>query len=172
MNRSLRKAHLRRFGLLAVLLPVGISAALMNRPTLPNASPADSGLEDKAAEQDTGALPFRRFSFAAVEGLELRLSEFNDMSHGPRDAALAVLLRTDAFTAPDVLVYWSKSSQTPTPGDELPSEVTFLGELSGLRSTTYWLPSDYWTGGALVLFSLAHGEVLDALRIESGGKDQ
>ena len=59
---------------------------------------------------------------------------------------------------PDVLAYWTGAEDAARPGPE----AQLLGRLAGTRSRTFQLPAEASTGtGSLLLFSLAHDDVVD-----------
>lgn len=144
MIRPLRRAHRAASVALALALPLGLAAALMARPDPPAAvleglvPPGASGRV--VAEWEVPELGLAA-SLLAEEG-------------GPR---WLTLVPADDPREADVLVYWTAA---PGAGAEaLAAGARLLGTLAGAAPRAFALPPEV-AGGRLVLFGLAHQEVL------------
>jgi len=153
MNTPLRRRHAMLITALALVLPVAFAAAIALReaPALarelaaePRAADAPSPLSDG---QGTLAILQR--------------------ADGPRwrarhDATRVAVAQLDGAELPDLLAYWTPNASS---GDELPADAVLLGPVHGAagQEHTFARPG---AGGALVLFSLAHGEVVARTTLE------
>jgi hypothetical protein len=151
MIRPLRRRHRTMIAALAVLVPAGLAAALAVRPRppmvpqLPGAGPAIDCV--RLDRRDLwGELPVR-----------IRVGS----SRGGGGTLIEVRL-AGPLRRPDVLLYWSVA--LPAAGEPLPADSRLLGAIEGGRSTRF-LPEEALGGGALVLYSLGHGEVAGAARL-------
>jgi hypothetical protein len=151
MIRPLRARHRAIFVALAVLVPATYAAALLGRRApapesdWPAAEPATT---DGAAQ----TLQHDRWSPHALETELLR------------DGGGATWLRVDAWREPlppAAVLYWSPIE--PRDG-ELPPQARFLGALQA-APCRFALPHGS-ARGWLVLYSLGHGSVSDALALE------
>ena len=133
MIAPLRRRHRAVFTLLALLLPVGLVAALRARPSFDTFEPGDA---------TQGAL--------AVDGLE-----------APLVAVLSEdVLELRALIdpkVPNLLVY---HSQLAPPGAGLPPDARLLGALPGTRPTSFELGS---SAGVLLFYDLGHSTLLGSL---------
>ena len=170
MNRSLRKAHLRRVGALIVLLPIGIGAALMNRPD--PSSYTSSGSTDESGDRASLAeakLVGPEINWKIGDGL-VQLGVYARLS---ASSAALKLEPVAPVVAPDILVYWSEGDESGTVGDALPTGARLLGSWSGSSSASFPLPDAARDDSGLVtFFSLAHGEAIGLAFIESWGREQ
>jgi hypothetical protein len=147
MIHSLRTRHRVLTTALAVLLPVGIVAGLTARVGLPAVSglPVDSAASVPADEG-------RAFAFA-VAPLEGRLLP---------DGRLVLQPRED-LRRPDLRVFWVAA------GAEGPDDGLLLGRLAGVRETVLSLPPGLRDrDGEILIYSLAHEEVVDRARLPRG----
>ncbi|MFT7678013.1 MAG: hypothetical protein ACI8QC_001999 [Planctomycetota bacterium] len=156
MNSRLRKRHQGMLLGLALLLPVGIGLALSSRPSYPTgtqstadsslAAPAGQGL-DISSRWNSASL--RSWLWPAADGEERELG----------------LLSTEGLALPDVLLYWSPVSAE---SDALDKRAHLLGSFFGTGTMRYRLPAEA-SGGSLVLYSLAHAEVVQRASLEGLG---
>ena len=152
MNSRLRPVHGRLVLGLCVLLPIGLVAAIASREPIP----ADG---ERAA---VAVLP-------EPEGAPLVLTQpWIDAAIGCRvwpgtggGAALLELEPQVALGVPDVLVYWGAAAE---PLDRLTGDEFLLGSLAGTQPARFALPPEAAAsvplGGRVVLYSLAHAEVV------------
>jgi len=159
MNRALRKSHLRRVVALALLLPIGIGAALLERPEPELFVQADAA-EARPTASDWSSVPTHSLGGALVQA---RLKSIGS------GAIQSLEVRSDSsLAAPDVLLYWLEGDEGPSAGDELPHEVVLLGPFSGERPTEYGHPLVPLPGtGSLIFYSLAHAELLGSIPLSS-----
>jgi hypothetical protein len=150
MNAPLRKRHRALVVAWAVALPAAFAAAIVGRQEAPTA----------------GELPTDPRALGAVEALGAGAGSLQIVEHadGARfsvrhDGERVAIAQTLGPPLPDLLAYWS-----PTPAlDELPAEVVLLGAVSTLECT-FELPRER---GWVVLFSLAHGEIVAQAELEA-----
>ena len=135
MIRPLRRLHRRVWQGAAVALPLILLLALFTRPASP---PAQAKTKPAAGE-------------IAWSGLPLALER---MPSGLRVRALASL------PAPDLLLY--ATAAPAEKGQPLPAGATFLGSVSGPSQVLAAPPP---AADRLVLYSLAHGEVVGSAPI-------
>lgn len=150
MIRPLRIRHRRWTTALAVLLPAGVVLALATRP----APPPATALPPALAPEPPAARPL-----AGWQGL-WRGTELTTRIGAVPDGGLRLDLEPSApVRAPDLLVYWHPDTGA-TPGDPaLPHGATLLGRFAG-GAYGLPLPAAAHGGGGLILYSLAHGEVV------------
>jgi len=145
MTRRNRRRHALAALALAVSAPVIVVVAVASRHTA-GAEPADVGA---ALSNGRGARDIATNWTGASAKASLRFAP---------DASVYLTVDVDESThAPDVLVYWTSES----PGSELPADSRLLGVASSHGTSEFALPTDlHAREGALVLYSLAHGEVI------------
>ena len=157
MIRPLRRRHLRMVVGLAMLVPaVYLTAILVRRP------PAFS---EALAPELAKTRPAGDAKAPSVVGwpelpLQIRLLA----SGADRWIQIAVL---EELRHADVLVYWSAAE--PSSGSPL-EEAKFLGVLAGDQPRSYPLPPEAGeSAGHLILYCLAHGELLGSRPVPAGG---
>jgi hypothetical protein len=143
MIRPLRVAHRRIFGILAVALPVTIAAGLVAR------RPQESHLAEVKSEpaQVLKRVPSQKRAFALI---------FRRDS-GSQGGIRTVLQASTSLNEPDLLAYWTNESR---PGEALPAGSVLLGAVVPGRVSSVSLPEGQ--EGRVVLYSLAHHEVVDS----------
>lgn len=151
MNTPLRRRHAALITALALVLPMAFAAAIATR----------------AAPAVTRELAFEARAASAPEPLAAGAGQLAllERANGPRwqarhDATRITIAQLDGNEAPDLLAYWTPHD---TSGDQLPPDAVLLGPLPG-GERTFARPG---AGGALVLFSLAHGDVVARATLES-----
>jgi hypothetical protein len=150
MNAVLRKRHRATLVSVALVLPPLFAAAILGRLEAPIASELPT---DPRAFGAVDALPPGAGRLQIVERAhEARFS----VRH---DRARVAIAQTLGSPIPDLLAYWSPTRAI----DELPADVLLLGAVSSLERT-FKLPS---TRGCIVLFSLAHGEIVVQAELEA-----
>ena len=142
MIQPLRAAHRRTFAALAVALPaIFVAGLLVRHPETPAQSTQGSAAPaagKKAFESDhLFRHRIQTMIFADAAGRAVELRPVEDLQ------------------APDLLLYWSAS------GDDV-AHATLLGAFEPGRR--YRLPA---SGGRLLLYSLAHRELVDAAALEA-----
>lgn len=142
MNAPLRRRHQLAFAVLAVLLPAGFVLALLGRSG--DAYSADLPADPRAAGTLEPLVP------GAGRTLELRGEDAAWIARV--DADRVALSQARGVARPDLHAYWSGQLVV----DELPADARLLGAVSRAERT-FALPA---MQGTLVLFSLAHGEVV------------
>ena len=162
MNRRLRARHVRMWGALAVLLPIGLAAAIYSRTPIPTVGVSGDAMPDDPAAHAT-------FDF-----LDTRIrARLGPAANG--SAAIVELTAEEDPALPDVLVYWTSTGAGATTsglrGDEL-----LLGSFFGRRTHRFTLPADAMSAtadsvanGRLLFYSLAHGEVVAELNVDELG---
>lgn len=137
MIQPLRTIHRRAFVALTFVLPAILFVALGARHTVP---PARLGL--------TGVLWPKGTVQSSLQG---------------DSGNIAVILHTvNAFNEPDLLLYWTPAAPA---GNVLPAEARLLGPFAVERP--FQLPRDRRVPGQLVLYSLAHQSIIDAIALEN-----
>lgn len=151
MIRSLRARHRAIFVLLAVLVPAGYAAALLDRRAPPPASVWPGEGLPGASE---GAR--RTVMWSQVELL-------TEIARGDDGALRVRALSWSEPAPPGLALYWSAVD----PAGDLPDGARFVGAL-GPAAREFTL-RDVAGGGWLVLYSLGHGETLGALALAEEG---
>ena len=151
MIQRLRAQHRATFALLAIVLPIGLWAALGSRRAVPAAAvPSESaGLPETPPARD---------EIVTAGTTRLRLRVWPATKDGRR--VLELTPEQDP-ELPDVLIYWTNSDAT----DELPPDCTLLGSLAGAQARRFTLAAEV-RRGRLVLYSLAHQEIVASLEFE------
>lgn len=149
MIQPLRTVHRHAFIALAALLPIILAAALIARHQIPSVRPAIFSIPQDAIRL--------KQVFAAWNKNSLD-TEFYSEPQNP-SGVLAVLKARRDLDAPDLLLYWSQSD----PNSAGIIQARLLG--SFVAGKSYSLPAGT-KGGTLVLYSLAHQEIVDSARIE------
>ena len=148
MILPLRQRHRRVFAVLGVLLPIAFGVGIAARKTMPLRTETNWVTELREAEK----LAWERSDLFTKVPVGVRLL------HGPAWYRVGFSVGR-GFAKPDLLVYWVAGN--PTIGETLPADARLLGAFDALRSLQ--LPEDASaTGGALVLYSLADNEIVDA----------
>lgn len=157
MIRSLRSAHRVVFLVAAVILPVLLVEGLRARRPLPLAAAV-------ALPSAAPASPPLTWSTSAGSAIVTLVRAGTDSN------ALDVQLSpATAFRGPDLLLYWTSRS---LPVDDVARLDVLLGAVSGQPARRFRLPPDVRPGhGSLLLFSLAHNNVVGAMALppESDG---
>lgn len=149
MNSPLRRRHQLLTLALAVALPAWFVVVLAQREPRPLA----------------GALPLDPRAAGAVEalpagvGVERQLESATGQRWSLRtNGARLAIAQSGGDALPDLLAYWSSRSAT----DELPADAVLLGAVAA-RERTFAVPRER---GALILFSLARGEIAAQCKLE------
>ncbi len=142
MNAALRRRHRVLFGALALVVPTCFALALLGRDEVAKSSvlPADP--------RASGALE----PLAAGAGRMIELHADDAAWTARIDGGLVALAQSRGAARPDLHAYWTAESVL----DELPEDALHLGAVARAERT-FALPG---RAGTLVLFSLAHGEVV------------
>jgi hypothetical protein len=148
MIQPLRTVHRRAFIALAALLPLILAAALIARRQFPTVRSAIFSIPPDAVRLKQASATWNENSFD---------TEFYLEPKNPSEV-LAVLKTRRHLEAPDLLLYWSEAA---TNSPDL-NAARLLGTFVAGKS--YKLPAT--DGGTLVLYSLAHREIVDSARIE------
>ena len=156
MNRRLRSRHRLTFGLLAILLPVGVALAVATREPVPEDSGVrrEHGVEAPAESGNDASASW------SVPGLTC--TTWN--ATGDR-AAIVELRGDDSITAPDLLLYWQGGDAS---GEALDGSERLLGVFYPEATHRYELPEG-GLDGALTLYSLAHKRVVAFANLAGGG---
>lgn len=151
MIRPLRATHRVIFFGFAILLPVLFASGLLSRPHWPS-DPAVSGAAipegQKIVWEKTGS----------VDRTKVTIRVLRDPSR--TNSEQVQLSTSKPLIAPNILVYWSP--QQPNAG--LSAEARLLGPFHVLKR--YPLPPEAQEKGFVILYSLAHGQVLISLPVE------
>ena len=146
---------------LAVLIPALLIVGIGLRPDVPPVT-------------DDGAL-FRMGGFAPQSGeddVEVVGAGLRFALRALSDGRSIVIRPLEIIAKPDLLVYWS--ARAPKPDEDQNGRLAYaelVGSLSGRSSRIVQLPEDA-QGGHLLVYSLAHGELLADLALEQlGSKD-
>ena len=152
MIQPLRTVHRRAFVALAVVLPAVLSAGLgSRRPHLSPSAPA--------AEMPPATYLLRKSD--KLWQSHVVQSEFYSDTGNPQKIYVT-LKPKQALTEPDVLLYWSESEPQ---GRSLPSTALLLGPFAAGKALA--LPADVRRASHLLLYSLAHREVIDSATVEA-----
>jgi hypothetical protein len=146
VTRALRIRHRRAVATLAVLLPVGVAAAVASRPAVIS--------ESRPGEADAGLRVAARW--IAADAAATR----------PAAEQIEVAVTSDV-AQPELLAYWMAYGPEPRGGDVgLPAHATLLGSarIGGARRFAAPDPAR-GTAGTVVLYSLAHGRVAAAVAL-------
>lgn len=158
MIRARRQLHLYLFVMMLPIVPALLAVVLLGRPEVP---PTSSALDPTLAAS-------ARFAGTSTEPAQLidtgkhRLLLQRHSADGAGDKMLTIQPTTQILY-PDVLIYWSPETVAARqPGHD----AILVGSLSGVSRRLLQLPA---TGvdqsnalhGSLVLFSLAHDQVID-----------
>lgn len=156
MIRPLRVRHRRWSLALALLLPIGLVAALAIRPAPPAVEPLPAAL-GSAPEPDVPGRPIAGWGdLWQGETLSTRVTL------APGGARRLDLVPHAPLAAPDLLVYWTPRTASATAvGAPLPPGSRLLGGFDGTDGALRLpLPAEATAGGRLILFSLAWGETI------------
>jgi hypothetical protein len=149
MIQPLRALHRHAFIVLAALLPTILVAALIARHQIPTVRPAIFSIPQDAIPLKQASATWNKNGFN---------TEFYSEPKNP-SGVLAVLKARRDLEEPDLLLYWSQADAN---SPDL-NAARLLGSFVAGRS--YSLPAGT-DGGTLVLYSLAHREIIDSARIE------
>ena len=149
MIQPLRTVHRHAFIALAALLPIILAAALIARHRIPAVRPAIFIIPQDAFRLSQASATWNKNSFD---------TEFYSEPKNP-SGVLAVLKVRRNLDAPDLLLYWSQSDANSAGLND----ARLLG--SFVAGKSYSLPAGTG-GGTLVLYSLAHRQIVDSARIE------
>lgn len=148
MIAPLRARHRRVIAVLAVALPVCFAAAIASRAP----EPVGMTLPEELLGHDAAEFVVREALSDARAGREYEL-------RGSDDRSAFTVAQTAGEPAPDVLIYATSARDSL---DELPADARFIAPLErGERR--FGRPAD---AAAIVLFSLAHGEVVARFELE------
>ena len=148
MIQPLRTVHRHAFIALAALLPIILAAALIARHQFPNVRPAIFSIPEDAIRLKKASATWSKSSFD---------TEFYSEPKNPNEVLAALKTRRN-LDSPDLLLYWSQSDANSPDMNA----ARLLGAVVAGKS--YRLPAT--DGGTLVLYSLAHREIVDSARIE------
>jgi len=148
MIQPLRTVHRHVFIALAALLPIIVAAALIGRHQFPAPRPATFSIPQDAIRLKQASATWNKSSFD---------TEFYSEPKNPTEVLAALKTRRN-LDSPDLLLYWSEAdANSPNV-----NAARLLGRFVAGKS--YKLPAT--DGGTLVLYSLAHREIVDSARIE------
>jgi hypothetical protein len=151
MILPLRIRHRRIFTVLGVVLPVAFGLGIAARKPVPQMSVVPTSLRGGAIPD--AIIVWQRDDLFAASPVQVQLLREDDDS---RRLALSCAATGD-FVKPDLLVYWSATSNITA---SLPKDAMLLGAFASLRLP---LPSETTRSeGTLILFSLADQEVVAA----------
>ena len=158
MNLPLRRRHRRVVMTLAVLVPVLYLSAIQARRDVPTTNAIVETvsrvgrLDGTAREVETD-----------WDGASMQVRLWSD------GAILELLPEADP-ARPDVLVYWTEAGE----GAETPSDGAYLlGTLAGAEPRRFVLPDvALSTGGRLLLWSLAHSELVASAALPATGGER
>ncbi len=160
MIRPLRRRHLLAFAALSLALPLAFVLSLTSRQP----SPANDDLSE-LAEHAPAASPGGAPGMTSWEGVFGTLS----LAGGSGQPQTVEVGPVPDLRRPDVLLYWSPSA--PTRGGRLPAESVLLGRFDRDTGGRYALPHGIvGRGGAFILFSLGHGEVVAVAGVPRGAE--
>lgn len=150
MIAPLRRRHGWTFLLLAIALPTLVVAALSHRSgrhltTMKIADPPPPE-----------ALPIPSSSTVLDPLFEDPPSRGHLWTEGPR--TLLAIDGRGAMRQPDVLLYWTPSTDGTSQGVALPPDAVLLGPMPSRSTRLFPLPTST-AGGQLLLYSLAHQEL-------------
>ncbi len=148
MIRRLRINHRASFGALAVVLPLGLTMALVSRVQVPPSKA--TGLNQLGVLPTKGA-PLRDV-IVSVGPLQLRLRMWDAASGVHR--ILELTPERDP-QLPDLLVYWANSEEASL----LPTPCVLLGSLAGTQMRRFVLPAEV-RAGRLYFYCLGHQELI------------
>lgn len=151
MIRPLRQYHRHTFVALAMLLPGAFALSITARRVVPENAPLPVALA--ATSHPFDRTLWTRPGLFSHAGIQVQLR------HAAADTGkLAVIFSAPAnFVQPDLLVYWTPGNSTDR--ERLPADAVLLGSFNAVV-----LPLPGVVGsaaGRLILYSLAHGEVVD-----------
>ncbi|MDA0712031.1 MAG: hypothetical protein O3B73_17680 [bacterium] len=147
MIYALRTRHRWMTGCLFLGALVGLAAGLMVRNPVP----------EMDAIPGEVPLSFSEFSDGFWPDLPISIGHDLDSS----GSEVMILRPQKVLPFPDVLIYWQPGAQTV----RIDEQAVLLGSLSGTLATRIVLPEKE---GKLVLYSLAHGDILSSLTVASG----
>ena len=150
MIQPLRTAHRRIFIVLAGVLPVILGAALTTRPHLPRANPETMARTQLSTRFSQPTAAWAKGTFD---------TEFYSKPGDPKSVRIVLKLHR-GLNEPDLLLYWTSQA-----GRDIPN-LTAAHLLGAFRpADSYLLPSETQRI-FLVLYSLAHHEIVDTARVE------
>jgi hypothetical protein len=149
MIQPLRTVHRHVFIALAALLPIIVAAPLIARHQFPTARPATFSIPQDAIRLKQASATWNKGSFD---------TEFYSEPKNPSQVLAALKTRRN-LDSPDLLLYWSEADANSA---DL-NAARLLG--SFVAGKSYPVPTRP-NGGTLILYSLAHREILDSARIE------
>ena len=151
MIRSLRQRHRRLAVALGIFLPVAFAVGIAARKPVPAVAELPAALV--ATPQKFEAVVWERADLFAKTPVRVRLVREQT---GAGRFAIALAAAKD-FARPDLIVCWTAGNPNLT--DALPDKAILLGPFG---SGALPLPDETATSnGALVLYSLANGEIVD-----------
>jgi hypothetical protein len=151
--RELRARHRGIATLLAVALPLSLVLAIRARQQVPTLARLPLG---EHTDPDKGA----SIRSSALQIGELHLDVRTWADNRIAAHVLEVTPREQP-ASPDVLVYWCDAA----PAQQLDDRCVLLGALAGVQRRRFALPQQA-VGGFLVLYSLAHQELLGSAEFE------
>ena len=168
MIRSHRRRHFWIFAILAVILPLVLVAAIGVKRRAPIVDRLPPALNQPSLS-----------TWNPIAGTETELVDLHIhlrilVSDSLRSRLGVELTLTEAFSEPDVAVYWT--ARTGAAPETLPRDAVLVGSIGKIGAQRLELPPQaVATQGSLVLYSVAHGRVLGALTISeprSGPSDE
>jgi hypothetical protein len=152
MIRPLRATHRIVFFMLAIVLPLVFASGILSRHHVHSAST----IQGSSALVSTSVVSEKS---AVVSGSKLTVRILRDSSSA--EVRQLQLVSGSSLTAPDLLVYWcEKASQ-----GSLPDGAQLLGPFRA--SSYYRLPPGAEDKGSIILYSLAHGQILALIPLEN-----
>ena len=151
MIRPLRQQHRGTFIALGIVLPIAFVVGIAARKPVPMVAELPAALV--AASKKFAVVEWERADLFAKSPVQVRLwREQKDSGQFAVEFSAA-----KDFVQPDLIVYWVAGNFSVT--DTLPAKAILLGSFSAaaLPLADEIAKSD----GALILYSLAHGEIVD-----------
>jgi len=153
MIRPLRIYHRRIFTMLGLLLPIGFGLGIAARKPVPIAANLSAAL-------NPAARPYVASDWEQADiftNAPVYVHTLRQTVRGHRAIAISA---EPGFVKPDLLAYWA--SAKPGMADKLPTNAILLG---AFNAPELLLPDEATkTDGAIVLYSLADGEIVAASR--------
>lgn len=164
MIRSRRVLHRGLFIVLAVAIPSSLFIVLENRPTMPPYQDFQPVLFDQAGF----AQPAQEKDSMITVSARKKQFELQKVTSG--DQPTLLIRPSVELLKPDLLVYWSPV--TGTDSDTELAEATLVGRLTGNSWRRLSLPtSAQGISGSLLIYSMAHQQVLDSLSLDQVFRD-
>jgi hypothetical protein len=159
MIHNRRQLHRNIFSVLLLVIPLMLVLSLVFRPQVPPVVEFDAELQQQAGLVKTAPLSTVD-AVADSNQFDLRIHKQQD------DIVTAVTIQPRSFLLkPDLLVYWSRHKAID---NSLPASAHLVGRLTGISARELQLPPDAADlSGNLMIYSLAHYEVVTSISLES-----